>query len=139
MGLDMLGVVDLDMSIMPDVFGRGTFNHREPVARVLPGDFSNKVRLLVPDATATPVGFHDVMIENLLNTPDYHARLVSARDITSLRRNLPSSLFVDLHRHQAEMEKLRHACKRECDRNTCTLQSVPSYYGLSLGVTWGQL
>ena len=27
--------------------------------------------MLAPDATATPVGFSDVLIENLSNTPDY--------------------------------------------------------------------
>ena len=46
------------------------------------GWFLEHVRVLVPDATPTPVGFHDVMIENLSNTTDYRARLVSARDIT---------------------------------------------------------
>ena len=84
--LDTLGVVDMDTSIIPDVFGLRAFDRREPMVWVLPGDFSNTVRVLVPDATATPVGFHDVMIENLSNTPDYRSRLVSARDITSLRR-----------------------------------------------------
>ena len=64
---------------------------------MLPGNFSNTVRVLVPDATATPVGFHDIMIENLSNTPDRHARLLSARDISSLRRRWQSSLFMDMH------------------------------------------
>ena len=113
--LDTLGVVNLDTSIMPDVFGLGAFDRREPVVRVLSGDFSNTVRVLVPDATATPVGFHDVMIENLSSTPDYRTRLVSARDITSLRRRWAASLFMDMHRRQAEMETLRRACKREFD------------------------
>ena len=108
-GLDTLGVVDLD------VFGLRAFDFREPVVWVLPGDFSNMVRVLVPDATATLVGFHDVMIENISSTPDYRTRMVSTRDITSLRRCWPSSLFMDMHRRQAEMETLRRACKREFD------------------------
>ena len=73
-----LGVVDLDTSIVPEVSGLRDFDRREPVVRVLLGDFSNTVRVLVSDSTATPVVFHDVMIENL--------SLVSTRDITSLRR-----------------------------------------------------
>ena len=38
-GLDTLGVVDLDTSMMPDVFGLRAFDHREPVVRGLP-DFA---------------------------------------------------------------------------------------------------
>ena len=34
----------------------------------------------------TPVGFHDVIIENLLNTPNYRSRMFLPGDITSLRR-----------------------------------------------------
>ena len=40
------------------------------LVRVLPGKFSNMVRVLM-------VGFHDVLVENPLNTPDYHVRLVT--------------------------------------------------------------
>ena len=61
------------------MFGLRAFDQREPVVRVLPGDFSNTVRVLVPDAR-----FHDVLIENLSNAPDYHARLVSTQDIISV-------------------------------------------------------
>ena len=46
--LTTLGVVDLDTSIVPDVFGLQAFDSWEPVVRVLPGDFPN---------TATPIGF----------------------------------------------------------------------------------
>ena len=38
---------------MPAVFGLHAFDRREPVVRVLPGDFSNTVLVLVSDATAT--------------------------------------------------------------------------------------
>ena len=111
----MLGVVDLDTSIMPDVFGLRAFDHREPVVRMLLGEFENMVQVLVPDATATPVGFHDVLLENLSNTPDYRARIALPRDITSLRRRWPSFLFLDMHRRQPDMEIMRRACKREFD------------------------
>ena len=50
-------VVDLDTSITPDVFGLRAFDSREPVVRMLPGDFQNLVHLLVPNATAGPMGF----------------------------------------------------------------------------------
>ena len=62
--LTTLGVVDLDTFSMPDVFGLRAFDSWEPVVQVLPGEFGNTVRVLVPDATVMPVGFHDVMLEN---------------------------------------------------------------------------
>ena len=71
--LTTLGVVDLDTYIMLNVFGLRAFDSREPVVRVLPGEFGNTVRMLVPDSTAMPIGFHDVMLENLSNTPNHHA------------------------------------------------------------------
>ena len=78
--LNTLGVVNLDATIVPDVISLQAFDDREPVVRVLPGEFPNTVRVLVPDVAASPVGFQDVLIENLSNTPDYHARLVAAQD-----------------------------------------------------------
>ena len=41
--LNTLGVVTLDTSNVPDVFGLDAFDNREPVVRVLPGAFSNTV------------------------------------------------------------------------------------------------
>ena len=95
----------------PHVFGFHAFDNREPVVRVLPGEFPNSVRVLVLDATATLVGFLDDLIDNMSNTPDYHVKLVTARDLTSLRRRWPSSLFVEMHRRQADMEPLCRVCK----------------------------
>ena len=65
-----LGVVDLDTAILPDVFGVRAFDARKPVVRVLPGQFGNLVRVLVPDAAATPMEFHDIILEDLVSTPD---------------------------------------------------------------------
>ena len=87
--LTTLGVVDLDTSLLPDVFGLRTFDYQEPVARVLPGDFRNSVRVLVSDATAAPMGFHDIIIEDLSGTPDFHARRIMPSDVSSLRRLWP--------------------------------------------------
>ena len=60
--LTTLGVVTLDTTIVPDVFCLHAFDNRDPVVRVLVGAFSNMVRVLVPDAAATPVGFHDILV-----------------------------------------------------------------------------
>ena len=81
----------LDTAVVPNIFGLHAFDSRELVVRVLPGEFSNTVRMLVPDVNAEPVGFHDVLVDNLLNTPDYHVNPVSARDLASLKRRWPSS------------------------------------------------
>ena len=72
------GFVTLDITVIPNVFGLHTFDNRYPVVRMLPDDFSNMVRVLMPDVNAEPVGLHDVLVENLSNTPDYHIKPVSA-------------------------------------------------------------
>ena len=87
-GLQTLGVVDLDTSIMPDVFGLREFDRSKPVVWVLPGDFSNTIRMLMPDVSATPVAFHDILIEDLKRTPEFRTKLMASRDLTSLRRTL---------------------------------------------------
>ena len=111
--LSTLGVVDMDASLMLDVFGLLAFDSQEPVVWVLPGEFGNSIRVLVPDATAMTTGFHDVLLENLANTPDHRARSISPADITSLKRWWPSTLFMDMHKWQADMECRN--CKREFD------------------------
>ena len=52
---------------------------------MLPGDFRNLVCVLVPDVTSGPMGFHDIILENLAGTPDYHARRIVPSDVTALR------------------------------------------------------
>ena len=47
-GLSSLGVVDLDISIMPDVFGLRAFDVAKPLTH-MPGQFSNELRLMIPD------------------------------------------------------------------------------------------
>ena len=49
------------------------------MVRVLPGDFGNTVLVLVSDASAMPIGFHDVMLENLshrITVPDRYRRWI---------------------------------------------------------------
>ena len=70
-GLSSLGVVDLDTSIVPDVFGLRVFDSREPISRMLPGQSANELCVLIPDAVATPVDFHDIiMSDGMVGPPD---------------------------------------------------------------------
>ena len=80
-GLQTLGVVDLDTSIMTDVFGLCVFDRSKPVIRVLPGDFSNTIRILVPDVAATPVAFQDILIEDIKSMP-HQVNGISEFDLT---------------------------------------------------------
>ena len=127
------------------MFGLRTFDSRELVARVLPGAFRNTIRVLVPDSAAEPRGFHDVILENLSATPDYRAKMVFHRDITSLQRRWPSLLFTTMHKQQADMATLHRDCKQQYDGEfggsrdmpplwrACDMQSVPSYHQVPLG------
>ena len=80
------GVVVLETTIVPDVVGLHAFDDRAPVFRVLPGDFGNTVRVLVPDARAEPREFHDILIENLSGMKPCHIRPASKGELTALRR-----------------------------------------------------
>ena len=65
MTLDSPGVVVWDTSVVPNVLGlRAHYTEVEPT-RVLPGMAQNSVRVLIPDASATPRGFHDVTIVDM--------------------------------------------------------------------------
>ena len=70
---------------------------------------------MVPDNEATPVAFHDVILEDLVSTPDSRAKLIIPCEVTSLRRRWPSAVFEHMHKRQADMEYLRHACQRQYD------------------------
>ena len=61
-GLSSLGVVDLDISITPDVFGLRAFDVTKPLTRMLPGQFPNELRLMIPDLGIAPEGFQDILI-----------------------------------------------------------------------------
>ena len=75
----LLGVMDLDLSISPDVFGLQAFDNTKPVTRMLPGSSPCELRLMVPDDKLGKDGFHDVMIENLSGTPTWRSSYVSPR------------------------------------------------------------
>ena len=69
MNMDSLGVMDLDLSISPDVFGLRTFDEDSPIARMLPGSIPCELRLMLPDAKLGIDGFHNIIIENLTDSP----------------------------------------------------------------------
>ena len=86
MNMYSLGVMDLDLSISPDVFGLRAFDDEKPVTRMLPGSSPCELRLMLPDDKLGIDGFHDVLIENLSVTPTWRSSHVAPADMTSLRR-----------------------------------------------------
>ena len=90
--LSSLGVVDLNTSIVPDVFGLRAF-----------------------DVAATPMDFHDIVLDDLSGTLDFRARQIVRSDVTSLKRRWPSVLFQTMHKCRAEMEYLCRACRQQHD------------------------
>ena len=93
MNMYSLGVMDLDLSISPDVFGLRAFDNEKPVTRMLPGSSPCELRLMIPDDKLGKDGFHDVIIENLSGTPKLRSSHVSPAEITSLRRQWPKAVF----------------------------------------------
>ena len=89
MNMYSLGVMDLDLSISPDVFGLRAFDDTKPVTRMLPGSSPCELRLM--DDRVGNDGFHDVIIENLSGTPTWRSSHVSPAEVTSLRRQWPAS------------------------------------------------
>ena len=65
------GVVDLDLSLIPDVFGLQAFDDKLPLTRMLPGSNPCELRLLLSDSKIGMDGFHDVVIENLSASPTW--------------------------------------------------------------------
>ena len=98
-----LGVVDLDLSVSPDVFGLRAFDGRLPIARMLPC----KLRLLLPDSTIGKEGFHHAVVENLTASSTWRSRHVFPSDVTALRRRWPRTVFQVMKERGMEMERLR--------------------------------
>ena len=113
-GLSSLGVVELDLAIVPDVFGLRAFDSAKPITRMLPGQFPNELRVLIPDLGIAPEGFHD--ISDLSATPAWRTSRLSPGDVTSLRRRWPRILFHAMHKRQEEMETLRRECRDRPER-----------------------
>ena len=91
-GLSSLGVVDLDPTIVPDGFGLRAFDSAKPITRMLPGQFANELRLLIPE------GFHNIVISDLSATPAWRSSRLIPGDVTSIRRRWPRILFRTMHK-----------------------------------------
>ena len=107
MNIYSFGVMDLDLSISPDVFGLRAFDNTKPVTRMLPGSSPCELILMVPDDKLGKDGFHDVMIENLSGTPTWRSSYVSPAEVTTLRRQWPKAVFETLRRRAPDIEHLR--------------------------------
>ena len=103
--LESQGVVELDTSVVPDVLGlRALYEDAEPT-RVLPGRVQNSVQVLVSDARAKPLGFHDMT--------NVSGPAVSMADMSHLQRQWPTSLLTGMTRRQTDLELLRWECKHQ--------------------------
>ena len=105
--LCLLGVVDLDLSLCPDVFGLKAFDEKMPITRMLPGSSPCKLRLLLPDTNIGKDGFHDVVVENLIGSSTWRSRDVSPSDVIALRRRWPRAVFQVMKERCIELEDLR--------------------------------
>ena len=102
-----LGVVDLDLTVCLDVFGLRAFDEKMSVTRMLPCSSPCDLRLLIPDITIGPDGFHDVVIDNLIGTSTWRSRHVSPSDVIALRRRWPQAVFQVMKKCSVVLEKLR--------------------------------
>ena len=84
MNMDSLGVMDLDLSISPDVLELRAFNEDSPITRMLPGSTPCELRLMLPGAKLGMDGFHDSIIDNLTASPTWKSSHISPADITAL-------------------------------------------------------
>ena len=89
---------------------------RESSSRMLPGQFPNALCVLVLDAAASPLNFHDIFFEDLNATPEWRARRVVPGNVTSLWRRWSTALFATMRKHQFEMEGLRRTCQQQADK-----------------------
>ena len=104
--LCLLGVVDLDLSLCPDVFGLKAFDEKMAITRMLPGSSPCKLRLLLPDNNIGKDGFHDVVVENLIGSSTWRSRHVSPSDVIALRQHWPRAFQVMKERSE-ELADLR--------------------------------
>ena len=129
MNLYSLGVMDLDLSISPDVFGLRAFDNTKPVTRMLPGSSPCELRLVVPDDKLGKDGFHDVLIENLSGTLTLRSSLVSPAEITTLCRQWPKAVFKTLRRRAPDIERLSRDTPKRTDK--AFRYGGPGYCGVS--------
>ena len=116
MNMDSFGVIDLDLSISPDVFGLRAFDATKPVTRMLPGSSPCELRLMLPDDKLGIDGFHDIQVENLSGTPAWRSSHISPADMTSLRRRWLKAVFNTLRRRASDVERLRWDAPKRADK-----------------------
>ena len=114
MNMDSLGVIDLDLSISPDVFGLRAFDATKPV--MLTGSLPCELRLMLPDDKLGIDGFQDILVENLSGTPAWQSSHVSPADMTSLRRRWPKAVFNTLRRRASDVERLQRDAQKRADK-----------------------
>ena len=85
-------MMELDLSLSPDVFGLQAFDQEKPITRMLPGSTPCELRLMLPDSQLGTDGFHDVIIDNLA----WRSSHISPADITALRQRWPKAVFKTL-------------------------------------------
>ena len=70
---------------------------------------------MLPDLDIAPVGFHDVLVENMAVSPTWRSRHISPGDVTSLHRRWQKVVFTTMRRRSKEVERLRHfvCCRSE--------------------------
>ena len=130
-------MLDLDLTVCPDVFGLRAFDEKMPITRMLPGSSPCDLRLLIPDTGIGQDGFHDVVIENLLGTSTWRSRYVSPADVIGLRRRWPKAVFHVMRERGVEMEDLRHKAYtgdqpayRFTGRGYCPVCEIKTEHGL---------
>ena len=103
--LTTLGVVTLDTTIVPDVFGLHAFDNRPCT-----GSTGAAGRILEhgPGVGARCRCHTGGISRRSVGRPIKHTRLsCQAGNLYSLKRCWPSSLFADMHKRQADMVTLR--------------------------------
>ena len=100
--LDSIGVLDLDLSLGPDAFGLKAFDAEMGNTRMLPRSGPCDLRLLLPDVGLGEMGFHDVVIENLLGTSVWRSKHVTPADVIGLRQRWPKAVFQVMRERSVE-------------------------------------
>ena len=116
--MNSLCVMDLDLSISPDVFGLRAFDTDSPNTRILPDSTPYELRLMLPDAKLGIDGFHDIIIDNLTASPPWRSSYISQGDVAALRRRWTKDVHVfrTLYRRSPDVERLRRDARKRSDR-----------------------
>ena len=145
------GVVDLDLSLSPDVFGLRAFDSKLPLMRMLPDSSLCELRLLMPDPKIRTDGFHDVVIKNLSASPTWRSGHVVSADVTALRRRWPKAVFRTMQKRAKEVESLhcfarhrsewafRHNAPRFCSIFRVHIESALNVHMMGSHLELGQL